>query len=85
MHTCVDTSKKGSHQGLKKAEKDQAVEEDQEAMKVGANKEKDLKAEEVQTQGRDQEVEKNQVVVKEDQEEDETIDQETNNFLSNET
>ena len=36
-------------------------------MKVGQNKEKDLKTEEVQTEGRDQEVEKSQVVVKEDQ------------------
>ena len=70
---------------LKKEGKDRAAEENLEAMKVGPNKEKDLKAEEVQTQGRDQEVEKNQVVVKEEQEEDETIDQETNNFLSNET
>ena len=85
MHTCVDTSKKGIHQGLKKGEKDRAAEEDQEAMKVGPNKEKDLKAEKVQKEGRDQEVEKNQVVVNEDQEEDETINQETNNFLSNET
>ena len=86
MHTCVDTSIKGSHQALKKEGKDRAAEKVQEAMKVGPNKEKDLKAEEVQKEGRDQEVEKNQVVVvNEDQEEDETINQETNNFLSNET
>ena len=67
MHTCVDTSIKGSHQGLKKERKDRAAEEVQEAMKVGQNKEKDLKTEEVQTEGRDQEVETSQVVVKEDQ------------------
>ena len=67
MHTCVDTRMKGSHQGLKKEGKDQAAEEVQDTMKVGQNKEKELKTEEVQTEGRDQEVEKSQVVVKEDQ------------------